>query len=102
MIALFLYGALLSKKFEKVYGHDPHCVVIDEYACYLLPLFFVPRSVLFIGISFVVFRVFDIVKPPPLRRLELVSHGWGVMLDDLGAAVYTSAVILVLRIIMQT
>jgi phosphatidylglycerophosphatase A len=36
------------------------------------------------------FRFFDIVKPPPLRLLECLPHGWGVMLDDLGAAVYTT------------
>lgn len=100
IVALFLLGVYLSRKFEKAYGQDPHCVVIDEYTCFLIPLLFIPRSLLFVGISFILFRIFDILKPPPLRGLERVPFGWGVMLDDLGAAVYTSIIIIVLRVII--
>jgi phosphatidylglycerophosphatase A len=101
-IALFFIGVVVAKRFEHVYGRDPSVVVIDEYACFLIPLAFVPRSVLFIVIAFLVFRMFDIIKPPPLRRLEHVTGGWGVMLDDLGAALYTSIVVLICRIVLHT
>ncbi len=45
------------------------------------------------GGAFVLFRVFDIIKPPPARRLEKLPHGWGVLVDDLAAGVYAAAVL---------
>ena len=70
--------------------------MIDEYASLLLPLYFTPKRILPLAITFVVFRIFDIVKPPPLKNLEKMPRGWGVMFDDLGAAVYTTVVIIIL------
>jgi phosphatidylglycerophosphatase A len=40
--------------------------------------------------AFVAFRLFDILKPPPIRRLEELPHGWGVLMDDLLAGVYAN------------
>lgn len=97
----FALGVFVSRRYEVALGDDPRCVVIDEYSNFLLPLYFVPRNLLFVVIAFVVFRVFDILKPPPLRRLEHVPNGWGVMLDDLGAAVYTTIFMVILRIILR-
>lgn len=48
--------------------------------------------------TFLLFRIFDIVKPPPLRRLEKLPGGWGVMLDDIGAALYTTVIMIVIQI----
>ena len=48
-------------------------------------------------IAFLLFRVFDIVKPPPLRRLARLPGGWGIMADDLGAAAYTLAILWLMR-----
>lgn len=75
---------------------DPGYVVSDEIAGYLLGivLFATGWPVLLAG--FVVFRFFDILKPWPLKILESAPGGWGVMLDDLGAGVYTSAVLFAL------
>lgn len=84
-----------------MWGKDPHCIVIDEYACFLLPLYFTPRHVVLVMIAFIAFRLFDIVKPPPLRRLERVPHGWGIMLDDLGAAVYTTVIVVIARLVFS-
>jgi phosphatidylglycerophosphatase A len=44
-----------------------------------------------LAVAFVLFRVFDACKPPPLRRLERTAGGWGIVLDDLGAGVYALA-----------
>ncbi|MDO8747173.1 MAG: phosphatidylglycerophosphatase A, partial [Thermodesulfovibrionales bacterium] len=58
---------------------------------YMASLLFLPLSRSFIIAAFVLFRFFDILKPPPLRRLEYVfSGGFGIMADDIGAAVYTN------------
>jgi phosphatidylglycerophosphatase A len=47
--------------------------------------------------AFLLFRGFDIVKPPPLKRLATLPAGWGIMADDLGAAVYSVFVLLLIR-----
>jgi len=96
-IGLFAAGIFLSDQLSKTMGKDPRQIVIDEYACLLLPLFFTPLKIIPLAITFVLFRLFDIVKPPPLRQLEKLPGGWGIMLDDLGAAVYTMVVVIVLQ-----
>jgi phosphatidylglycerophosphatase A len=94
---LFVLGILVSGSMEREWGKDPRCVVIDEYASILLPLYFTPVRLLPLGITLLLFRFFDIVKPPPVRNMENLKGGWGIMLDDLMAAVYTTIVIMVMR-----
>jgi phosphatidylglycerophosphatase A len=86
----------ISQNLTKDWGKDPRQIVIDEYATLLLPLYFTPKRIVPLIITFLLFRFFDIVKPPPLRKLETIPGGWGIMLDDLGAAVYTTIVILII------
>lgn len=95
--ALFFIGVFVSGDLEKEWGRDPRRVVIDEYACILLPLYFTPLRIIPLAITFLLFRIFDIFKPPPLKFMERIGGGWGIMLDDLMAAVYTTAIILVLK-----
>ena len=69
---------------------DHGAIVWDEVVAFLLVLYFVGDSWARIAIAFVLFRLFDIVKPPPIRQLDAaMKNGFGVMLDDLLAAVYT-------------
>lgn len=68
--------------------HDPGHVVIDEVAGQLIALIAVPLRWKYLIVSFILFRAFDVVKPPPLRRLEKFEGGAGIMLDDVGAGVY--------------
>jgi len=95
-----LVGIIISHDLVKAWGKDPHEIVIDEYACFLLPLYFTQRAILPLAITFVCFRIFDILKPPPIRRLEYLPGGWGVMLDDFCAAVYTTIVILLVQFLI--
>lgn len=95
--ALFFIGVFVAGDLEKKWGKDPGRVVIDEYACILIPLYFTPLRMIPLIITFVLFRVFDILKPPPLKSLEKIYGGWGIMLDDLMAAAYTTAAIMVLK-----
>ncbi len=96
-VVLFFIGVSLSNSLAKIWGKDPHQIVIDEYATFLLPLYFTPRRILPLVITFILFRLFDIIKPPPIRRLEKLSGGWGIMLDDLLAAVYTTLIVVLIQ-----
>lgn len=94
---LFMLGISVSDSLAREWGKDPRRIVVDEYASMLLPLYFTPRAILPLAVVFLLFRFFDIVKPPPIRMLERLKGGWGIMLDDLLAAVYTTAIVLLLR-----
>ena len=70
--------------------HDHGGIVIDEIAAFLLVLFLVGPDVRRQALAFVLFRVFDIVKPPPIRAVDAsMRNGLGVMADDVLAAGYT-------------
>ena len=67
---------------------DPSFVVIDEVAGQLITLIAAPLRWQTLLAGFILFRVFDIIKPTPLRRLEKIPEGAGIMLDDVGAGIY--------------
>lgn len=70
---------------------DPGPVVVDEGAGICLTLLYQPHyGAWAIVIGFVAFRLFDITKPPPARQLEKLPAGWGILADDLAAAVYAN------------
>ena len=75
---------------------DPGFVVIDEVAGQMIALIAVPVAWKSLLIGFILFRGFDIVKPPPLRRLERIPEGAGIVLDDVGAGLYGLAVLHIL------
>lgn len=67
---------------------DPQFVVIDEVAGQLITLISVPLAWKTFLAGFILFRGFDIVKPPPVRQLERLPEGTGIVLDDLAAGLY--------------
>jgi phosphatidylglycerophosphatase A len=67
---------------------DPQHVVIDEVAGQLVTLVACPIVWQALLVGFILFRVFDITKPPPIRSLEKLPGGTGIVVDDLGAGVY--------------
>jgi phosphatidylglycerophosphatase A len=69
-------------------GKDPRFVVIDEVAGQMIALIGVPLHWKYLLASFILFRSFDIAKPFPLRRLERLPGGTGIMMDDVGAGLY--------------
>ncbi len=83
-------GAWASEVTGRDLGRADHgSIVIDEIAAFMLVLFFVGRDGVAIALAFVLFRLFDIVKPPPIRQLDrALKNGIGVMIDDLLAAGY--------------
>ena len=75
---------------------DPGFVVIDEVAGQLLPLTLAPANWKYVFASFILFRCFDIFKPPPVRQLEALPEGAGIVLDDIGAGLYAWLVLFLL------
>lgn len=89
IVLLFFAGVGVSSAVEKEWGHDSNRVVIDEWLGMSVALFLVPLTWPNVTAAFVLFRFFDIAKPLFVRRMEAVPRGWGVMLDDLLAGVYS-------------
>ena len=70
---------------------DPGSMVVDEGAGICLTMLCLPRyDWICVLITFVAFRIFDITKPPPIRQLEKLPAGWGILADDLLAAVFAN------------
>ena len=82
VIALGLWS---SDMVASAAGKDPSCVVIDEMAGMLIAAFMLPHSPLMLCSSFMLFRVFDIGKWFPMKQLERLPGGWGIVADDLAA-----------------
>ncbi len=67
---------------------DPSVVVVDEVAGQWIALVAVPLNWKYLLLGFILFRIFDIWKPPPLRQIETWRGGAGVVLDDVAAGIY--------------
>jgi phosphatidylglycerophosphatase A len=95
---LFLVGVWSAGKAERVFGRvDPGQVVIDEVVGQIITFVATPRVTwrgLLVG--FILFRVFDIVKPFPAGGAERIPGGWGIMMDDLIAGLYSLLVLVIL------
>ena len=88
LIGLFFVGVYTSGACEKAWGKDPKYVVIDEFVGFFVTVSLLPQSVLVGIVGFVVFRILDIIKPPPARQVEVLPGGWGIVADDVIAGIY--------------
>ena len=88
---MFIAGIWICSLTGKVLGtHDHSGIVWDEIVAFLLVLFFTPDSLIWQAFAFLLFRLFDIFKPQPIRYYDKkLQNGFGVMFDDLFAAFYT-------------
>jgi phosphatidylglycerophosphatase A len=78
---------------------DPGRVVIDEVAGQLIALIAIPSDWQHVTLSLLLFRLFDILKPPPIRHLERLPGGTGIMLDDAAAGVFALALAQIARLL---
>lgn len=98
LILLFSVGIFTSTKYSlEIKKHDPRRIVIDEAFGQLLVLFQIGESWgtgwLPLLSCFLLFRIFDIIKPFPIKKVETLPEGWGIVMDDLVAAVYAGVII---------
>ena len=105
MLAVAAHGFVVTvaygDRFIKQYGPDPGQIVSDEQCgqavtfLWLWPIaaWGTKEIIIFTLAGFLLFRVFDIIKPPPVRQLEKVSGAWGVLLDDVMAGIYAQIIL---------
>ena len=98
LVVVFLAGTAAATRVARASGiEDPGIVVVDEVVGMWTSLLFLPFTPVTAALGFVLFRIFDVVKPYPARDLEALPGGWGIMSDDLMAGVYAN---LALRVVM--
>jgi phosphatidylglycerophosphatase A len=105
IISLLAIGIWASWRVEELYGPDSQRIVIDEVVGQMIVFAFAAGTfriaALDVAVGFGLFRLFDIFKPFPIRRLEKWKGGVGVMSDDVAAGVYALVVLVVLRNIFR-
>lgn len=101
IIVLFIVGIWASSRVEHLWGHDAQRIVIDEVVGQMITFGIAAGryqlSAFYVFLGLVLFRLFDIVKPFPIRRLERLKGGLGVVADDVGAGLYALAVLTLIR-----
>jgi phosphatidylglycerophosphatase A len=99
IVVLFAAGIWAGTTSERYFGGiDPGPIVMDEVVGMLITLAFIPVSITGALIGFLLFRIFDVIKPFPAGRFEKLHGGLGVMADDAMAAIYAN---IALRIILS-
>ena len=101
IILLFIVGTWAAHRVENFWGHDSQRIVVDEIIGQMITFSYVAGRVslspAYIAVGFGLFRLFDILKPFPLRRLEKLKGGFGVIADDVGAGLYALGVLTLIR-----
>ena len=90
---IFIIGTFAAGEAEKIMDRkDPALVVIDEIVGMLITMIAIPATPLAMTLGFILFRIFDIWKPFPIRLIDQRFHGGlGIMLDDVVAGIYSLA-----------
>lgn len=93
--AITFAGTIASHHAEKLLKEkDSRHIIIDEFSGYALSVIFLPATLPYFFAAFLLFRFFDILKPPPIRWIErILPGGIAIMADDLMAGIYTNALL---------
>jgi phosphatidylglycerophosphatase A len=99
IIIFIAYGIYAGNKFENFYGKDPSQCTIDEVVGTWISLLFLPKNIGISILSFIIWRVLDIIKPFPARNFEKLKGGLGIMMDDIASGIYTLIIVHLILII---
>ena len=98
LVAVIVVGTWAAAEAERTLGtKDPGAIVVDEVAGMTLSVLTLPLTPAVVAAGFVLFRIFDVVKPFPANVAQRLPGGAGVMLDDLIAGLYALALLLLAR-----
>lgn len=103
ILVTFIFGCFVCQKTsDDTHTHDSGHIVWDEFVGMWITLFFIPQiSILWVTIAFVAFRIFDMAKPWPIRWFDKrVPGGFGIMVDDVIAAIFSSLSVYLLTFII--
>ena len=105
IIFFFIVGIWASSRVEQMWGHDAQRIVIDEVVGQMITFGIAAGryslSAFYVALGFGLFRLFDILKPFPVRHLERLKGGLGVVMDDVGAGLYALAVLTLIRYMLM-
>ena len=88
---IFFTGVWAANQVEKeTKVHDNQIIVIDEIVGMLITVALFEKTLIWLVVGFLLFRFFDIMKPFPANSSEKIPHGWGVMMDDVIAGIYSA------------
>ena len=96
MIIFSYICVYISKECEKIYGHDAKQIVIDEVIGYIFACLFLPKTIMIAVYALILFRIFDILKPLYINKLQSLPHGWGIISDDIAAGITTNIILQIL------
>ena len=98
---IFIIWVFSTGFIEKSYKiQDPSYIIIDEWVGMWIALLFVPNETIWLVLSFVLFRIFDILKIYPVNKMEKLNGGMGIMLDDVVAGLYAGTITSIIAIII--
>ena len=96
ILILFIIGVYTSKIVaEELKDHDPSEIVIDEVSGMWISLFKLPQNFILFLIGFILFRIFDIIKPFVIDKVQYYPGGIGIMADDILAGIFSRIIILI-------
>lgn len=94
VVLLFVGAALLSiDRIDRGGREDPRWIVVDEVVGMLVTMIGHPAGVLRLLMGFILFRLFDILKPYPINKVESLPGAWGIVADDVVAGLFASIVL---------
>ncbi|MDR0645964.1 MAG: phosphatidylglycerophosphatase A [Elusimicrobiota bacterium] len=99
-VLLFILFAVWITSKTSFEGHDSPKIVIDEIAGYFAAVAFLPRTVEIIIAAFILFRIFDWLKPFFIKRLDNIKSAWGVVLDDVASGFLANIILQIIFLIL--
>lgn len=88
---IIVYGTYSADRAEEIYKEkDSHKIVIDEVAGFFVSMLFIPVTLNNLFLAFIIFRIYDVIKPFGIRDVQKYRGGFGIMADDLLAGILTS------------
>ena len=98
VLTLSALSIYVAQRAEKIYQKkDDQRIVIDEIVGFQITMLPVAITILHLGVGFVLFRIFDILKPFPINNLQRLPGGWGVVIDDVAAGIYAAVILFALN-----